>query len=109
MIEEMLDGVKAGMADSVDTCKGCGSEESVEGVEVLPLDPIDHSVNYIPLCGDCREWAEERNDVAAEIGEKLRDSRAQLAEEYAGELESLPERPDGLQPGNRGVGELLEQ
>lgn len=109
-MDKLLEGIKETMAESVNVCTGCGAESGVESVELIPLDPIDHSKQHLPLCPQCREWAESHNEIAVEIGEQLRAQRAEIGGRYSDRLLVLwGKMPEGLQADKPGIAELLER
>jgi hypothetical protein len=89
-LRESAKKVAAEMGHAPDVCnvKGCDGEV-VDTVDVLPLDPIDHDSTLLALCERHCEWADERNDLAREITDILRQARKEVGQEYISEIQRL--------------------
>lgn len=75
--------------DSVCGVKGCEKTHEVEVRELQPLDPIDHDSTFAALCADHQVWADERNEFAEAMRDKLRDARKDIGQEHIGEIQEL--------------------
>lgn len=73
-----------------DTCgvRWCKRGDA-ELVELLPLDPIDHDSTLIQLCTEHQEWADQRNDLAAEVADELREKRREIGDRKFDEIQEL--------------------
>jgi len=76
-------------AKAVDcSVKGCG-EKADQIDELLPFDPVDHDETVVALCKTHQQWADERNALAQEVAEKLREYRRELGQECIDEIQRL--------------------
>lgn len=74
-----------------DSCgvKGCSHTESIELVELKPFDPVDHNSKFAALCPNHQIWADERNEFAEEMADKLREARKEIGQEHIGRIQEL--------------------
>lgn len=72
------------------TCgvRGC-QNRNAEIVEILPLDPIDHESTLIQLCSEHEAWADDRNELAAEVADELREKRREIGDRRFSEVQEL--------------------
>lgn len=106
----LLDTLLNNTAPDTDECAvtPCEWGANIEVVELKPFDPIDHNAVYVPLCGHHQAWAEERNEFAEAIADKLREERKELGMEWIDRVNELREPPKGEL--NRGMAlDTMEQ
>lgn len=68
--------------------KGC-HERDIEPVTIKRFDPIDHDDKETKLCAEHQAWAAERNALAEEIYEDLREARKDVGDRYTARLVRL--------------------
>lgn len=79
-----------------DTCQVRDCNHPTEDViELRPLDPIDHESTLLPACEHHLEWGQERNQLAEEVGEELREYRKELGQERKAEIARLASPQEG--------------
>lgn len=76
---------------AIDGCPG-GRDEVVR---LIAFDPIDHGDSFVPLCEFHVEWAEERNALAREMQDELREARREVGQAHAERIREVRDPPDG--------------
>lgn len=94
-IRSLLARLRLASKDTVCEVEGCDSTDDVEIVDVLPLDPIDHSATVLGLCSDHQEWAARRNELAEDVADELREARKEIGQEHISEIQRLASPMDG--------------
>lgn len=74
----------------VDDCmvEGCEADNA-EVIELLALDPIDHDNQHLALCDDHIGWAKERNELARDVYDELRQARAEIGHSHRERIQEL--------------------
>lgn len=94
MLSELGDGLvpdEFGQRCAVDSC----DREPVDIVEIVAFDPIDHDDSYVYLCDGHLGWAEERNALARELVDQLREARREIGQEHAENIAAIRNPADG--------------
>lgn len=97
LIDSFLGGVELRDVVDADECavSSCGAQEGVQVIELQPLDPIDHAKTLVPMCEHHRKWANERNQLATDVANQLREARQEIGQTEIDRIQRLQSPPDG--------------